>query len=394
MTDGFAMRWGLLSVRIGILVVSIITTMLLLLAVVPLAVGGLDIKFPQDQTTGWTYNNSTNVVSFETPVQIYNGGFFDIQEFSVGIKLTDPNGTLISESSSTPTDILAGRSNLLNVRMALDLDQIEPSVMRELAFNHTTLNMSLTLSSYYMERLVNLHIGSNQTMDWTPLIDNLQFDLQALQMMKNGTSYNIQVPYGFDAGDLIVGKQVNVRTTLRDETGVLGSGSDNVSITKHYTGAMKMAISQAAAQRLVVSPANLTIDVVIDFQGAEFTQTYTRQWEPMITDLKVGTPTFSTGPQTAVNVPFGFNASSAVIGKQVQVECSISNATATISQGSSSLMVQQQTHGQVYMTFSPAESSWFLSHSQDWTITLKATLMGISITQTRFYHWNAPVVGP
>ena len=78
------MRWELLSVRIGILVVSIITTMLLVLAVVPLAVGGLDIKLPQDQATGWTYDNSTNAVSFDAPVQIYNGGFFDIEGFTVG----------------------------------------------------------------------------------------------------------------------------------------------------------------------------------------------------------------------------------------------------------------------------------------------------------------------
>ena len=133
------MRWELLSVRIGILVVSIITTMLLVLAVVPLAVGGLDIKLPQDQATGWTYDNSTNAVSFDAPVQIYNGGFFDIEGFTVGIRLADQNGTLISESNSTPTDILAGRTNLVNVRMLLNLNEIQPSMLRELAFDHTTL---------------------------------------------------------------------------------------------------------------------------------------------------------------------------------------------------------------------------------------------------------------
>ena len=52
------MRWGLLSVRVGILVVSVITTMLLLLAVVPLA-SGVGHKVPPGENAGWNYDNST-----------------------------------------------------------------------------------------------------------------------------------------------------------------------------------------------------------------------------------------------------------------------------------------------------------------------------------------------
>ncbi len=387
------MRWGLLSVRIGILIVSVITTMLLLLAVVPLALGGLDIKFPQDQTTGWTYDNSTNVVTFEAPVQVYNGGFYDIQDFSVGIRLTDMNGTLISESDSTPSDIVAGKTSLLNVRMDMDLDGMAPSILRELAFNHTTLNMSLTLSTYYMERLVNIHVGANQTMDWTPLIDNLQIDLQNVQMQQNGSAYVVQVPYGFDAGDLIVGKQVSIRTILRNATDVLGTGTDLVPIAKHNAGGLKMVISQAAALHLMMNHDNLTVDVIIEFQGAEFRQTYSRQWDPLISNLVVGTPSVSSGSPMSAQVSFGFDAACAVLGKQMQVECILRNATSVISQGTTTVTVGQHTQGQVSMPLSLSESSWFLTHSQNWTVTLNATVMGMTITQSRPYHWTAPVGG-
>jgi len=152
-------------------------------------------------------------------VQIYNGGFYDIQDFSVGIRLADQNGSLITESNSTPTDILAGRTNLVNVRMLLDLNQIQSSQLRELAFNHTTLNASLTLASSYMDRLVNIHIGANRTMDWSPLVDNLKLDLQGMKLQQNVTAYDVTVPYSFDAGDMIMGQQVKVTTTLRDPSG-------------------------------------------------------------------------------------------------------------------------------------------------------------------------------
>lgn len=388
------MRWGLFSVRVGIIIVSVITTMLLLLAVVPLAAGGLDIKIPQEQNTGWNYDNSTNIVSFGAPVQIYNGGFYDIQGFTVGIALTDHDGALISRSNGTPTDIPAGRTTQLNVRMAVDLDTIKPAYMRELAFNHTTLNMSLTIASYYMVHLVNVHLGANQSMDWTPLIDNLQFDLQGMKLQQNGAAYDVQVPYSFDAGDLIVGQRVSVGTTLRDQSGVLGSGSDNITITEQFAGAMKIGITQAAAQKLAMNGDNLTVDVVIDFHGAKIGQTYTKQWDPLISDLVVGTPSISSGVPLSASVPFSFNASSVITGQQMQVLCTLKNTTANISQGSSSLTVGTHTAGQATMPLSAPESAWFLRHSEDWSVSLKVTVMGITIEQSRAYHWNAPLGVP
>jgi hypothetical protein len=388
------MRLGLITVRIGILVVSVVTAMLLLLAVVPLSTGGLNIKFPQDQTTGWTYDSSTRIVTFEAPVQVDNGGFFDIQDLSVGIRLSDPNGSLISESASPPKDILAGRTTFLDVRMDLDLNSLDPSLLRELAFNHTALNMSLTLSTYYMERLVNLHIGADRTMDWTPLIDNLQFDLQDLQIQQNGSAYSVQIPYGFDAGDLMVGKQANVMTILRNPSGALGSGSDTISIMGHYAGTMEIDLDHAAAEGLATRSDNLTVDVIVDFEGAEFRQSYTRQWEPLLSDLVVGTPMISTGNWMSAEVPFSFNASNAIVGSQMQIGCSIDNATTSVSQGFVTVFMDQHTQGRVSIPFSAPESAWFLRHSQDWTITLKATFMGLTVTQSRSYHWNAPQGGP
>ena len=67
-------------------------------------------------------------------------------------------------------------------------------MLRELAFNHTTLNVSLSLASYYMERLVNIHIGANRTMDWSPLIDDMNVDLQGMQLKQNGPAYDVLCP--------------------------------------------------------------------------------------------------------------------------------------------------------------------------------------------------------
>jgi hypothetical protein len=388
-----SMRWALLSVRLGILVVSIITTMLLLLAVVPLAIGGLDIKLSQGQSDGWTYDNSTNAVSFTAPVQVYNGGFYDIKGFTVGIKLADQTGSVITECESSPTDIVAGRTNLVDIGMKFDLNLIQPSMLKELAFNHTTLNLSLSLSTYYMENLVNIHIGANQTMDWNPLIDNLNVDLPRMELQQNRTAYDILVPYSFDAGDIIVGQQVNVRSTLSDPSGIIGSGKDKVLIDNQNDGGMRMHISQEAAQRLVSSQDTLTVDIIVEFRGVELEQTYGKKWQPLISDLFIGEPEMTQGQAMTMNVPFSFNATSVIVEDQMQVECTLSNSTSTISQGSSSLIIGQHTTGQISLPLSITESAWFQNHSQDWTITLKGTVMGVTVQKTKSYHWTAPLGG-
>jgi len=368
--------------------------MLLLLAVVPLVSGGLDIRFPENQTNNWSYDNLTNVVSFEAPVQINNGGFFDIEDFSIGIKLTDQNGTLISTTNSPPMDLLAGHTNFVHVRMALDLDHIEPSVLRELAFNHTKLNMSLSLAAYYMEHMVNIHIGTNSTMDWTPLIENMQVDVQGMHLQQNGTGYDVILPYSFDAGNMIVGQQVKVRTVLHNSSNIIGVGSESISIDRHNSGSMTMTISPAIARQLFMNPDNLTVDVAIDFQGAEFTQTYTRAWTPLISDLNIGSPGIYRNPSLSVNVPYAYNATSPIVGQVMQLEFVLSNSTGQISNGTDSSTVQYHNSGTISMPFTVAQSSWFLKHSQLWTITLKATFMGITVEKSRPYQWTAPIGGP
>jgi hypothetical protein len=291
-------------------------------------------------------------------------------------------------------DLLAGRTSFVHVRMALDLDDIEPSVLRELAFNHTKLNMSLGLASYYMEHMVNIHIGMNSTMDWTPLIENMQVDLQGMQVQQNGTGYDVIMPYSFDAGSMIVGQQVKVRTVLHDSSNVIGIGSDTISINRQNSGGMRMTISAATAQQLFMNPDNLTVDVSIDFQGAEFTQTYTRAWTPLISDLRIGSPVVYHSPSISVNVPYGYNATSAIVDQHIQLELVVSNSTGQISNGTYQSTIQYHNSGTIYMPFTDAQSSWFLKHSQVWTITLKATFMGITVERSRPYQWTAPIGGP
>jgi len=291
-------------------------------------------------------------------------------------------------------DLLAGRKNFVNVRMAMDLNDIDPSVLRELAFNHTSLNMSLSLASDYMVHMVNVHIGTNSTMDWTPLIDNMQVDLQGMQIQQNGTGYEVDVPYSFDAGNMIVGERANVRTVLHNNSNIIGVGSGTIDIQKHSSGGMKMTISPAMAQQLVMNPDNLTAEVTIDLHGAVFKQTYSWAWTPLISDLQVGSPKVTQHPWFSVDVPYGYNATGAIVGQMMQLNLIVSNSTKQISNGTDSSTITYRNSGMISVPFTVAQSSWFLIHSEVWTITVRATFMGITIERSQPYQWTAPFGGP
>ena len=110
------MRWGLLGVRLGVIGVNIVILVIIVLSVLPLAMGGLEINIPEDEGSQWT---ADDVISFSQPVRIYNGGYYDIEDFVVYFHLEDSQGNVISDYRNMPVDINAGRRTTVNIAMEI-----------------------------------------------------------------------------------------------------------------------------------------------------------------------------------------------------------------------------------------------------------------------------------
>jgi len=103
------MRWGPLLIRIAIVAVNLAIVAILVMSLLPLVNGDLDIHVPEGSMNDPTYENGVITMAF--PLEIYNGGYFDVQDVRVLFTISE-NGSLLIGSMTEPLHIQAGENEL------------------------------------------------------------------------------------------------------------------------------------------------------------------------------------------------------------------------------------------------------------------------------------------
>jgi len=271
------MRWGLLGVRLGVIGVNIVILVIIVLSVLPLAMGGLEIDIPEDEGSQWT---ADDVISFSQPVRIYNGGYYDIEDFVVYFHLEDSQGNVISDYRNMPVDINAGRRTTVNIAMEIDPEDIGEEEMRNLVFNGTTFEMLVELEAKYMMRLMEIHVNHTEEMEWEPLIRDYGINLWGVYAQYNGSQMELVAPFFVDASEILNGQTVNVECILSNGTSVLGTDTEIVTLQQFTEGDMSFLLSEEATDWLSSHSDELTFTILIEFDGVEAQQVTQYYWTP------------------------------------------------------------------------------------------------------------------
>ncbi len=268
----------MLGVRVGIILVNLAIVGIIVMSVLPLVSGGLRIGLPQNDLAKPTLEN--NVVKFSVPVDIYNGGFFDITDFSMRFQVSDGD-RLIADHTSSPVNIVAGRTNRVIIDLEVDLGTVPTAELQRLVFERTMLKLEVGMGAGYSLGLVKADVRTNQTMEWEPLIGDLMVNTQGVQAQTNGTNVDYLVPYSFTASDMVTGNAVSLQATLRNSTALLGSASQTIVVQNSNQGLLRFTIGQEAAIWLMSHPEDLTIGIDLTYQGASLHQDYPYHWGGM-----------------------------------------------------------------------------------------------------------------
>ncbi len=380
------MRWGLFATRMFIVLVNVAIAAIIILSIVPLAQGGLDIRMPQGDSQ-WQY--ADDVLRMQMPVEVYNGGYYDIQDFILGFSIRDNASTELVSFHTAPVDIVHGRWTDVPLALAIDLNQVDPATVGLLVFHDASLNMSIDVQAQYIDRMVKIDLGGYSDMNWSALISGLTVDTAAMAIQPNGTLYTVTVPYHFEASDLIRGTHLTVGATLRNSTTVLGTTSQAPVIQQDNNGEFSLNISPAAAQDLMAHPQTLYIDSSATFGGATLDQTSSFQWQPFVSNMSIGSPYLSGGgPTNELLVPYYFEASALAQGQPATVQVTINDTSSTIASGSVLITMQAANSGEVPLLISASTYQWLLDHGDDWTVSVQLELMGITVEQQQSYLWN------
>lgn len=273
------MRWGLLATRLAIVAANLTILAIILLSTVPLALGGLDVRMPDSGMPEPTIEEG--VVTMSVPLEVYNGGYFDIEDFRLFVRITE-GGEVLAEEGSAPADIKAGRYNDLDLSFTMDLNAMDPEVLSILVFEEAILDMRVGVEASYSLGLVRAEMSFNQTMTWEPLISGLDIRSSDATVVINGTSLDILVPYRFEASEMVHGQTVQVHATLRNATTQLGEGEETIVLQQVNEGELRFTVSPAAALWLMTHSEVLTIGLDITYAGVTMHQDHPYDWEGML----------------------------------------------------------------------------------------------------------------
>ena len=259
------MRWGLIGVRLSIVAVYLVIAAIIVMSFMPLANGKLEVSIPDEGTGEPTVDG--NRVIMTVPVDITNGGYFDIQGLTVKFKIADGT-TVLTEQSSVPVDIIAGHTDRVNLSIVVDLDDLEEEALRGLVFNATVLDLEVGVEAGYSLGLVKASISSEQEMEWEPMVSNADIDVDNIQWVDNGTNVDLLVPYHFDASDFIRGKALGFQAQISNSTTILGTASESVTIGDSNDGQLRFVIPQETFLSLQSDSQTLVLSVDLSLMGA------------------------------------------------------------------------------------------------------------------------------
>jgi len=381
------MRWSLITVRLVILVVSLITAAILVLTIFPLATGGLKIDVPQDNVT---WNMDGDVVNAEVPVNIYNGGYFDIEDFALSVNMTDVDGTPLSTSTSVPIDLRSGSWTEVVLPVQIDLSTLPLEKRMDIIFNGTEVKIGIGMDSYFGLRTIHVTMDGkpDQTMEVPAMITNLNIDPSDLRLVNTRGGYQLVQPFSFSASDLLVGRNVDVSAVISDGSGTLGSTEMSLSLQQNTHGEMSVPLSQSTVAKLLGQNDSLLVTASVSFENISYSRTVRYDWTPPITNFAVESVSLSAG-QVLFN--YRFDATSMVTGQSAVVVVTVTDQTGPVGNATDSFTITSVNHRSMPMYISPAVLARIAGNAEDWQVDFAMTINGATTHVTKTYHWNGGV---
>ncbi|MBI0584228.1 MAG: hypothetical protein ISF22_08390 [Methanomassiliicoccus sp.] len=261
------MRWSLLGVRLAIVAVNLAIVAIIVLSVLPLVNGQLTVDIPED--VGEPVMEG-DIMTMSVPVEIYNGGYFDIKDLQLHLRVSE-GGRLLMEDFSEPVDVMAGKVNKLDLSLELDINDVPEEVFRTLAFNSTTLDLEVGIDAGYSLGLVKASVSTFQEMEWEPLVSDLALSTTGIQAVDNGTNVDILVPLFFQTSEFARGKTVDIGAQLSNSTAVITTTSERVSIGNVQGPVLvelRFVMTQEAFLSLQANQEPLDLGVDLTLMGA------------------------------------------------------------------------------------------------------------------------------
>lgn len=378
------MRWSLLTVKVAIAIVSLISTLILLLTVLPLATGGLKIDMPQEGDVQWEMDG--DLIHADVPVKIYNGGILAIEDFALSANMTDVDGTHLSTTHSIPVDLVTNAWTEVVLPVDIDLSVLSAEKRLDIVFNGTEVYLKIGLQSYFGLRTIYMSIDGdgNQTMEVPALITDLDVDPADLRLITTSSGPALDLPYSFGASDLLVGKTIRISSNIFNSSGLLSHAQEEVLIQSTNYGDLVYPLDEEAFAHLLTQSDRLRFEVMVVYDDLSYMRIVQYDWVPPLTGFEV---TGAMQQGDTILLSYSFQASPMVQGLTLNVQLVIDDEVGLVGQGSDDYVIFPNNQQVMVLQVVP-DAVGRLIEPAEWKITFTMTLQGFTSSYTIPYHWN------
>lgn len=273
------MRWGIFFVRLVRITLSLFIAALVILSILPLAMGGLRVDTPQDEEGGVKLEG--DILKMSLPIEISNGGYFSIEDLLFHYVVTDLQGETVAEDSSEPVTVEAGEDKRINVELEMNLNDFSPSHLRSLVFEGGQFNMLIEVNSYYTMRFFRFNLALNETIDFEPMINDYGIHTEGITHSYDSSAEAMTffIPYYIYGSPMLEGQSLILRCAIFNSTSEIAEKETAIVFSVHNEQSMEVLIVGEAAQYLLTSSDLLTISFEVEFKGISDKKSFQYQWQ-------------------------------------------------------------------------------------------------------------------
>ena len=113
------------------------------------------------------------------------------------------------------------------------------------------------------------------------MIEDFELDLNETSVVKNGTVYQLTVPYSFNSSRALQGSNLSISGTVSNDTTLLGTIETNATLGGFVESQLLMQLSEEAYDHLSTSPDHLVFEVRVTLWDVTWEITREHDWAPV-----------------------------------------------------------------------------------------------------------------
>jgi len=296
------MHVTLLRAVIGAL--NLIVAALVATSLYPVVTGSFKLILPEDKDVSWEIEGEELIL--KTNFTIDNGGFYDITDVDVFLRVSNRTGKEIIADSLRIDVIKSMSRHVQAVEVPIKLRTFIKEGLDYLVFENDVLKMHVDINAKYTFRIVEFSGWCDICKNWTALIGDIIVDEKNVSASYDGKFAKLHVPYEVTTAGWLEGTVTVLVNLFNGTNEFISTNATTVQLGGKRSGAVDFEFDEVETEELITKSQRLRIMLSVYLPNVEnfsFERVFYYNWGAPLNNFTTYTPIVKG---MNITVPFSF----------------------------------------------------------------------------------------